>query len=100
MKTQLPAKYTLLLSSVGNPDFRQDPTRSLPGVRKKTVKVHTLREASELCRAYIQEHSLGMGNWSGGQVFEGTRQVAQISYNGRAWAAGNDRKELPLEVNS
>lgn len=78
-------RITVTLSSAGNPDFRQDPSRSLPGVRKKRVPVTSLCEASAQCRAYIEANDLGGGNWTGGQVFAGKIQIAQVSYNGRVW---------------
>lgn len=94
MTTQLPTlkptnkHFIVVLKSRGNPDFRQDPNRSVPGVPTKRVKAKTLQEASDLVRAYIQENDLGGGNWVGGQVLDGPEQVAQISYNGRAWKPG------------
>lgn len=77
--------YTVHLASCGNPDFRQQPGRSLPGIPKRRTKVKTLDEASAACRTYIAEHELGSGNWAGGQVFQGNQMVALVSYNGRVW---------------
>lgn len=77
--------YRVALASVGNPDFCQDPTRSLPGVRRKTVRAGSLGEAAQLCRAYIEQHELGAGNWSGGDVTEDGKLVARVSFNGRVW---------------
>jgi len=79
------AMYIVKLASHGNPDFRQDPSRSLSGVRKMTKKVATLREASEACLTYIRENDLGFGNWAGGQVLKDGKVFARISYNGRAF---------------
>ena len=76
--------YTVRLAAVGNPDFRQG--RTLPGVRARTVRARDFAEASARCRAYIGEHDLGGGNWSGGQVRDHTGAlVAQVGYNGRVW---------------
>ena len=74
------------LSSVGNPDYQQDPDRPLPGVPSLTVKALSLLDASRRVRAYIVANELGSGNWSGGTVRDfGGRLVARISYNGAAW---------------
>lgn len=71
--------YELKLSSAGNPDFGQhtpiSPAHSIP--------VASIEEATERCRDYIRAWNLGGGNWSGGQVYKGDKQVARIAYNGR-----------------
>lgn len=74
------------LSSVGNPDYQQDPDRALPGVPSLTVKALSLLDASRHVRAYIDKYQLGVGSWSGGTVrdFQG-RLVAHITYNGAVW---------------
>ncbi len=95
--TDAKGKLTVRLASIGNPDFGQDACHSLPGVPRLTVRVATLRAASEICRVYIEHHNLGGGNWIGGEVKRGKVVVARISYNGRAWAAGDKRHELPLD---
>jgi hypothetical protein len=77
---------TVKLSSCGNPDFKQDEPLS----PAKRIKVQTLREAIEQCKAYIAEWNLGGGNWDGGQVYDGSGQIAQISYNGRIWGLDNN----------
>lgn len=83
--------FTVTLSSVGNPDYRQDPTTSLYGVPKFEKTVHSLQEASKACRDYIDTHELGGGNWSGGHVYNSKHeQVAYISYNGRIWEKGSE----------
>jgi len=83
-------QYVVVLASCGNPDFRQDETRSLPGVPKKRLRVASLRAASAVCRLYIAHYELGGGNWLGGAVLDHKTkvQVAQISFNGRAWKPG------------
>lgn len=82
---QQTGNYSVRLASVGNPDFRQDPTKPLYGVRNKNIKVSTMEAASNACMDYIDEHELGFGNWAGGQVTDDDKLVAQISYNGRVW---------------
>ncbi len=83
-------RFVVTLASVGNPDFGQDSSRSVPGVPRTRVRVASLRHASEACRLYITHYDLGGGNWSGGDVTDVATDapVARISYNGRAWAPG------------
>lgn len=93
--------YTVKLASVGNPDFRQDSSRSLPGVPRKTLRVASIADASKACRAYIAHYDLGGGNWLGGEVKKGGKVIARISYNGRAWEPGVGlTKEIPLSAES
>lgn len=77
-----PGQFKVVLSSVGNPDRDQDPDRPLYGVRDRSAKVATLREASAKCRAYIDENGLGGGNVVD---LETGKPEAYISYNGRVW---------------
>lgn len=88
--TRKDGPYVVVLASRGNADFRQDPNRSLPGVRKKRVRVFELSKASMVCRLYIERHELGGGNWCGGEVIDHRTKVtvAQVSYNGRVWKPG------------
>jgi hypothetical protein len=89
--------YKVLLASVGNPDFGQDSRRSMPGVPRRTLRVASLADASKACRAYIEHYELGGGNWLGGEVKQGAKVIAKISYNGRAWEPGAwPTKEIPL----
>lgn len=76
------------LSCAGNVDFRQDPSRPLPGVPSGFgVAVSCLLEARETVLRYLGEHQLGGGNWTGGQVYRAgeLEPFAEISYNGRVW---------------
>ena len=80
---------TVILSSVGNADFRQDPSRPLPGVPRRRQKIKDIVEASKTCLAYIAGYELGSGNWNGGDVFdERGQKVASVSYNGVVWPPG------------
>ena len=94
-------KFTVKLSSVGNPDHRQDCTRSLPGVPRALAHVDSLREASDLCRAFIAYFDLGGGNWNGGEIVRADGLViGKVSYNGRVWAGEWGKpghKEIALE---
>ena len=81
----------VLLSNRGNPDFGQDPNRPVYGTpNDKWAPAESIESASALCRAYIAEHDLGGGNWTGGVVVQTGGNVAKgvavaglIAYNGR-----------------
>lgn len=82
------------MKSRGNPDYNQDPTRSLCGVPKSVAVVLSLEEASKTCLDYIEEYELGAGNWAGGEVTQGGQLLARISFNGRIWLPdGTEYKE-------
>ena len=83
-------KYSVILESWGNIDYRQDPNAPVYGVPNKIIQVDTLEEASQKVREYIEEYELKAGNCIGGCVFEGTKQIASISYNGRIWENGSE----------
>jgi len=86
----LKKKYSVILENWGNIDYRQDPNAPVYGVPNKTIQVNTLKEASQKVREYIEEYELKAGNCIGGYVFEGTKQIASISYNGRIWEEGSE----------
>ncbi len=80
----------VLLSNSGNPDFRQDPDRPLPGTRSGYwVEVPDIEAASKACRDYIVENDLGGGNWPHAEVrdVKTDEVLGHISYNGRFWEA-------------
>lgn len=78
----------VVLASTGNPDYQQTAGKTLPGVAQDVVAVSSLRQASEVCRAYIGKHQLGGGNWAGGDVLDASGViVARVSYNGKVWPA-------------
>lgn len=86
------------LSSVGNPDlYGENPNRPKPGcARNELREVSSFKEASELCRKFIEDNDLGSGNWSGGAITENRKQIAYVSYNGRVWEGSHSslRKEI------
>lgn len=73
------------LTSVGNPDYNQDPNKCLPNAPSLFKPVDSIQAASKVCLEYISEFELGSGNWKGGQVYKDNMQIAYISYNGRIW---------------
>ena len=71
-------KLVVVLTSCGDPDFRQYAPFSTPENRV----VASLDEARQVCLNYITEHELGGGNWSGGDVLRDGELIARIGYNG------------------
>ena len=80
-------KYSVKLSNVGNPDYRQDSEKPLPDTACGWAQVDTLKDAVELCRLYISFYDLGGGNWNGGLITQNDSGivVGRVSYNGRVW---------------
>lgn len=92
--------FVLWLSNCGNPDHGQDPDRPVYGTPSgHWVPAESPQAASDACRAYIVEHDLGGGNWTGGKLVDGNgTHVANISYNGRIWpvqASPNEQQPSP-----
>lgn len=90
-------RYQVKLANVGNIDRDQDPSRPLLGAPNGQWRdVPDLGAASKACREYIDEHGLGSGNWSGGDVrdTESKKVIARVSYNGRVWDL--DGKEVEI----
>jgi len=83
--------FLVKLSACQNPDHAEK--QNLPKPTSKVVLSY--KEASEACRAFINEYDLGAGNWKGGQIFnQGNTQVAYVSYNGKVWDMQN--KEITM----
>ena len=78
-------KYKVTLGAYGNIDHGEDPYKPLDGVPQGMKEADTIEELQSIVRAYIDEHDLGAGNWTGGKVFEGEKEIGRISYNGRYW---------------
>lgn len=96
MPTVTDSKLTVVLSARGNPDFNQPKDI---GVATERVEVSSLREASERCRAFIEVHQLGGGNWTGGRVRDASgKDVANVSYNGRVWEGRATPPKLGKEI--
>lgn len=84
--------YLVTLSACGNPDHKENPyTNVVNGiaVKKDIVVADSVEECQRLVREYIENNSLGAGNWNGGRVFENGMRVGYISYNGRYWEKGS-----------
>lgn len=91
--------YVVTLASCGNIDHGENPDRPLNNVPNSSRIAGSLREASEICRSFIQQHSLGGGNWIGGAVIDRANgaHVADVSYNGRVWLSCHSFK-LPAFI--
>ena len=79
-------KYSVLLTTCGNPDRGQNPYETLWGVPTQIVRAASIEECQDIVIDYIDEYDLGGGNWAGGEVYDGLGNViGNISYNGRYW---------------
>lgn len=78
-------RYKVTLSAHGNIDHGEDPYATLPGVYQGVKEADTIEELQQIVRTYIDENDLGGGNWTGGKVFDGEKEIGRISYNGRYW---------------
>lgn len=85
-----PGAFRVLLASVGNPDYGQNPSAPLEDAEPdRWQSAGSVGEAAGACSAFINENNLGAGNWAGGEVQDVSgKVVARISYNGRAWLPG------------
>jgi len=85
-------QYRINLESVGNPDYAQYAPVSNP----ETATVTTFKEASKVCREYIEKWNLGGGNWPSCAVIDIAthKKVASVSYNCRVWDL--DGKEVEI----
>jgi hypothetical protein len=77
--------FTVTLSHATNPDIPGGYWDGRPSEGRATVEAETMQSAARMCRDYIERNGLGAGNWTGGKVREGGKQVARVSYNGRVW---------------
>ena len=74
------------LATCGNLDYGQNPNQPVWGCPKPSFfVVGSLDEARRVCLRYIAKWNLGGSQWDGGQIFEGGKQIANVSYNGRVW---------------
>ena len=83
-------KYVVQLEAVPNPDFRKKQWQSQVNIKENYKPVRNLKEAQRECRKFIDKNELGVGNWSGGNIYNDKGDlVGYISYNGRAWKDDN-----------
>ena len=76
----------VIASHTSNPDIRSGGYwDGKPTEGKKTYPIQSFVEAVAVCRDYINRNGLGGGNWTGGQILKGKKQIARISFNGRIW---------------
>lgn len=82
----VPAPLVVEQSHAGNPDIGGGYHVPMDREGRHDSDVRTLRQASMLCRLYIERNQLGGGNWTGGAVRNAEGKiVARVSYNGRVW---------------
>ena len=80
--------YSVTLSACGNPDHEENPYSNIVNgiaVEKDIAVADSIKGCQKLVREYIEDNSLGAGNWTGGRVFKNGMRVAYISYNGKYW---------------
>jgi hypothetical protein len=81
------------LAAASNPDFSPDVPQGSLEIPEQWVAVRSLAHASQVCRQYIDEHGLGGGNWTGGEItHDDGSPIASVSYNGRVWSARTGRE--------
>lgn len=95
MKIKLWHARNVDLADMGG--YRQTPAAP----KRQTVEVGSLRYASNALREWVRANGLGGGNMDkhAGEVFEGEKLVAIVSYNGRVWTPETDwkaRKEIEV----
>lgn len=93
--------YKVILSACGNIDHLENPNSNIVNgisVPSKIIETDSIDECQRYVHNYIDAYDLGAGNWSGGYVFNDTKQIGYISYNGRYWEKGstyyNEYKEI------
>lgn len=93
-------KYSVKLSNVGNPDYRQDSEKPLPETVCGWAQVDTVKEAVAMCLLYISFYELGGGNWNGGLITQNDNGlvVGKVAYNGRVWADYGTPKQKELSA--
>lgn len=78
-------KYKVFLSAHGNIDHGENPYKPLEGVERGYREADTIEELQSIVREYIEKNDIGGGQWTGGKVMEGDKEIGYISYNGRFW---------------
>lgn len=73
---------TVTLSAIDNHDYPA-PRDAIRHMEPRVVKVASLADAVRVCAAYIREHDLGGGHWSGGLVQRDGASIGHVAYNGR-----------------
>jgi len=97
-------KYTIVLAHGRNEDIGHDERAGYWEVpvdpKRMVVGVASFAEASDVFRAWIERNGLGGGNMvrESGHIKDADgRVVAEVSYNGRVWEAGQvGKKEVAL----
>lgn len=86
-------KLKVFLKAFVNPDFANQGF--IKKIKPKSISVNSLSEAKKVTQEFIDEYDLGSGNFHRAPVYEGSKQIASISYNGRIW----DMNDNEIEIN-
>ena len=78
--------FIKLLTNVGNPDFKQDPTQRVWGTDEvKNISRKKLSILRDMVTIYRDENDLGGGNFIPPKVYKNDKYIGYFSYNGRFW---------------
>ena len=88
------AKFTAVCRSVGNPDFGENPNKSMSPT--KAINADSLKELSAKAMRYRDLFGLGGGNWCEPEVKSAGRVVGKLAYNGRVFGPGYWTSETPI----
>ena len=77
--------FTLVVETIGNPDFAQDHTRPLPCDPGFSCTVASEDEAVTVFGRWRDRSSVGCGNLARADLLQGDALIARISCNGRIW---------------
>tara|TARA_R100001086_G_C11638340_1_gene203800 strand:- start:154 stop:456 length:303 start_codon:yes stop_codon:yes gene_type:complete len=90
--------YIKLLTNVGNPDFKQDPSKPVWNTDEiKNVNHRKLSKLRNLVTLYIDENDLGGGNFIPPKVYKNNKYLGYFSFNGKFWREKYPFPELEKE---
>jgi hypothetical protein len=77
----------VLLKHKINPDIKNHYRSRMRRPSAKEVEVASFKEASAICKVYIERYHLGSGNWDGGKITDHDgKEIARVSFNGKVWS--------------
>lgn len=84
------------LAHASNPDIAGGYWSGKPDIaRSRWIQVKDFEEAVKICREFIDTYRLGGGNWTGGQLKEGSKAIGTVGYNGRIWKCASMKDWTP-----
>lgn len=78
-------EYKIKLTTIGNPDYGQDPSKPLYGVKPAMIKATTIEELRQKVSVWKEYNNVGGGNWPMPAVYLDGAVAGYMSYNGRVW---------------